>query len=74
MRQSVRQSFADLPGANILAATQSRCPDGGEAEVRSHLVLGAPQPGFVEQVYAHDLTADSSGQAVLSVLRFRPVA
>jgi len=27
----------------------------------SHLVLGPPQPGFVEQVYAHELTADDAG-------------
>jgi hypothetical protein len=27
----------------------------------SHLVLGPPRAGFVEQVYAHELTADSSG-------------
>jgi len=42
-------------------ARTSWASDSVAAQGASHLVLGAPQSGFVEQVYAHDLTADSSG-------------
>lgn len=46
----------EAPIARTLWASDSVAAQGA-----SHLVLRAPQSGFVEQVYAHDLTADSSG-------------
>jgi len=46
----------EAPIARTLWASDSVAAQGA-----SHLVLGAPQPGFVEQVYAHDLTADGGG-------------